>query len=155
MHKKVSTQKETFVVQASSAGYEGGNFAKIAIDGSALAFPNNASGHDRGLHVALINQATGTVLHTQIFDTYKTSTNFSKFIMTHEIPLGCIVAAACKDECVSKLTLKSKKWFSTMLGSKEIWRLGYRQGFAIIGIFGQKQVLEKRSEDLKGPVSVT
>ena len=40
--------------------------------------------------------------------------------------------AACKDDCVTKLSEKGKKWFQSM-GSKEIAHLEYHQGFAFIG----------------------
>ena len=66
------------------------------------------------------------------------------------MPNGHIVVAACKDDCVTNLSTAGKKWFFDM-GSKEIWNLGYRQGFSFIGINGQNTtgfgVFEKRASD--------
>ncbi len=44
--------------------------------------------------------------------------------------------AACKDECISKMSDQGKLWFANM-GSKEIWKLKFREGFAFIGISGK------------------
>ena len=72
----------------------------------------------------------------KVFDTYKTSDAFDEFI-SKALPEGRIIAAACKDECVSKLSQKGKQWFANM-GSKEIWNLGYREAFSFTGISGGK-----------------
>ena len=84
----------------------------------------NEYGHYRGLHVAFINPKTGKVVLGQIFDTYKSSFAFDKFIDT-EIPKGTIVLATCMDECAKNLSDKARKWFSDM-GSIEIDNLKYR-----------------------------
>ena len=60
-----------------------------------------------------------------------------KCIDQGDIPDGHIVVAACKDDCVTKLSEKGKLWFENM-GSKDILKLKYRCGFAFIGIFGGK-----------------
>ena len=66
----------------------------------------------------IINPANGTVEFAKVFDTYKHSNSFDDFIFKG-IPEGYIVAAACKDECVTQLSLTGKLWFETM-GSEEI-----------------------------------
>ena len=55
------------------------------------------------------------------------------------IPEGYIVIAACKDECVTKMSIKTKLWFGSM-GSSLIWELGYREGFTFIGISGNESL---------------
>ena len=70
------------------------------------------------------------------------------------IPKGFIVIAACMDDCVTQLSNKSKCWFADM-GSQEIWNLGYRQGFAFIGIMGEKKANEMRALESYQTVSVT
>ena len=40
---------------------------------------------------------------------------------------GDIIVAACKDDCVNKLSFKAKKFFYSMMSDKsEIWDLRYR-----------------------------
>ena len=88
-----------------------------------------------------------------VFDTYESSDKFNEFI-SKEVPDGHIVVAACKDDCVKNLSTEGKNWF-TKLGSKEIWDLQYRHGFAFIGISGRKEAHDKRSMREEEPVSVT
>lgn len=52
-----------------------------------------------------------------------------------------IITAACMDECYRKLSSDCKTWFGNM-GSKLIWRLGYRKSFAFIGVLGKKDPIE-------------
>jgi len=70
-----------------------------------------------------------------VFDTYRRSDKFDQFI-DEGIEEGHIVAAACRDDCITNMSEKGKKWFEDM-GSLEIKELGYRQGFAFIGQFGK------------------
>ena len=51
----------------------------------------------------IINTATGKVQSSKVFDTYKSSVLFDKFIK-RTIPKGYIVIAACKDDCVTELS---------------------------------------------------
>ena len=41
------------------------------------------------------------------------------------------------------------------MGSKNIWKLGYRCGFAFIGVIGQKSAIEQVGSNKNMPVSVT
>ena len=82
----------------------------------------------------------------EVFDTYKSSDSFDVFIQSSVTP-GFIIAVACKDECVTNLSYAAKEWFKS-LGSKQIWNLKYRQGFALIAISGNKEeIYEKRAQD--------
>ena len=69
------------------------------------------------------------------FDTYKDSGMFDQFIK-ESIPTGHIIVAACKDDCMAKLSLEGRKWFQN-LGSKQIWNVQYRCGFVFIGAAGR------------------
>ena len=80
----------------------------------------------------VIDSSTGEVQVARVFDTYKSSVEFDKFI-EGDLTEGFIVIAACKDECTKNLSDKGRLWFANM-GSKEIWKLEYRCGFAFIGI---------------------
>ena len=41
------------------------------------------------------------------------------------------------------------------MGSLEIWELGFRRGFAFIGIFGKKTCSEERSKEIIDHAQVT
>ena len=88
-----------------------------------------------------------------MFDTYKSSVLFDKFIK-RTIPEGYIVIAACKDDCVTELSEEGKKWFEDM-GSKLIRDLTYRCGFAFIGTSGSETCVEHVGMDTGEEVSVT
>ena len=103
----------TIIIQATSAGFDAGNQAKITVNGAEVDPEKNENDHFRGLHVALINPHDGEVSWAQVFDTYKESTKLDAFIKTY-IPEGYIIVAACKDDCVTELSEEAKKWFEDM-----------------------------------------
>ena len=75
----------------------------------------NEHGHDRGLHIVLIDPNTGKVAIAQIFDTYdKDSQQLDRFICNDRIPSNYIIAAACKDECTKTLSEEAILWFEAM-----------------------------------------
>lgn len=131
------TKPKTFVVQVESAGFHGGNFAKIFIDDDPVDMALNENDNDRGLHIAVLNHLNGQIDIAQIFDTYKTSEALNAFIKS-DFNEGSIVVAACKDECSISLSDEAKLWFEQM-GSKHIWDLTYRHAWAFIGILGGDQ----------------
>lgn len=75
--------------------------------------------------MAIINPVTGKAELAKVFDTYKSSTAFDSFITRADIPKGHIIAAACKDDCITGLSAAARQWFAEM-ESKEISQLGYR-----------------------------
>ena len=90
----------------------------------------------RGLHIVVINPGNGDVEFAKVFDTYNKPDDFLEWIgkvkspkntnyIRWEVPDGTIICAACKDDCVSKMTTMCKTFFSSM-GSNEIWNLEYR-----------------------------
>ena len=52
----------TIIVSAWSAGFEGGNYAKIEINDIKIEMDKNESNHYRGLHIVLIDTSNGKVL---------------------------------------------------------------------------------------------
>ena len=118
-----------------------------------MTVSKNVDDHYRGLHIVIFNPATGQVESAQVFDTYKSSEQLDAFVKAG-VPAGHIVAAACMDECATKLSDAAKQWFRE-LGSKEIDKLEYRCGFAFIGRSGQTEAHEARAEKSSDTVSVT
>ena len=121
MGEAVSLESEddgdVYVVQVSSAGYNGGDFAKITVNNVPIFMEKNESQHYRGLHIVLIDSNTGSIKLAKVFDTYKSSKAFDNFITSTPIPEGYIIAAACKDDCISNLSDEAIQWFADM-GSK-------------------------------------
>ena len=68
------------VIQASSAGNLGGDYAKITINGTAIDVERNEHNHYRGLHVVVINPLDYKVEVAKVFDTYITSDSLNAFI---------------------------------------------------------------------------
>ena len=68
------------MISASSAGFNGANYAKITLNGFQVQVEKNENEHYRGLHIVVFNPYNGLVDSAQVFDTYKTSTNLENFI---------------------------------------------------------------------------
>ena len=62
-------------------------------------------------------------MSAKAYDTNKSSVDLEAYIKT--IPDGHVIVAACKDDCLYRLSQDVKAWFARM-GSKEIWNLEYR-----------------------------
>ena len=62
--------------------------------------------------------------------------------------------AVCEDDCVTALSEPCKQWFADM-GSKEIWKLTYRNGFAFIGVSGRNECNEKVAGKITDEVQLT
>ena len=135
--------RQLLVVQASSSGANGGDFARITLNGFEVEVEVNLDGHHRGLHIVVLNPRSCLVEWAQAYDTYQSSEELDKFIDAG-LPIGHIVIAACKDECRKHLSKQAQLWFATM-GSSEIWKLGYRCGFAFIGVYGKQEANEQRA----------
>lgn len=92
------------------------------------------------MHIVILNPVNGKVETVKVFDTYESSEKFENFI-NNDIPYSYIIVAACKDECMTHLSRKCKLWFTNM-GSKDVWKIEYRKGFAFIGVSGKWLVNE-------------
>ena len=106
IHQTGDTEAKVCVIKVTSAGFNDGNMAEITINNEAVCLKNNGSrdNHRRGLHILIINPSNGNIEFGEIFDTYKSSDKFNKFISSH-IPKGYVVAAACKDDCITRLSV--------------------------------------------------
>ena len=69
----------------------------------------NENYHHRGLHILVVDPSDSKNNKAHIFDTYQTSSALERFIADKEnVPEGYFLAAACQDECVTKLSTKAK-----------------------------------------------
>ena len=93
----------------------------------------------------------------KVFDTYASSQAFDAFISdsgNEFLEMNYIVVAACKDDCISHLSLKGKTWFKN-LGSTEIEYVRYRYAFVFIGQRESGIVNEKRALSIEDEVCAT
>ena len=63
----------------------------------------NESNTLRGLHIVVLHPNTGKVVTAKVFDTYAYAELFDDFV-TKKIPDDHIIIAACKDDCVTKMS---------------------------------------------------
>ena len=127
-------RKKFFEITAQSAGKDYGNYAIITLNGTAVDIPY--VGHDRGLHVMVVDEVTSMIVHRQVFDTsaetgaYSSSSQFVELIQS--LPDGRFVAIAIKEEGFDHLSDEAKRACES-LGSALIWQVRHKGSWAIIG----------------------
>jgi len=100
----------------------------------------------RGLNVVALEPFKHEIVLNESYDTFGDSNASKKFVKQFKkLPTGAVVIIGVKDEASKKLSGDAKAVIAA-LGSSEIESLGFRQGFAFIGVKGQKKYLEKRGE---------
>lgn len=136
-----------------SAGYSVGDMAQIMVDSTVVNMP---SGYGRGLNVAVVDETSGALLQTQVYDTSADSKNadaFADFI--EQVPIGRLIAIAVKDEATENLTDRARR-ACEMIGSGLIRNLAYRGSWAIMGVKGTPpgSALEQLDNDAPTSVSI-
>ena len=127
-----SFHQQIFEITAVSASQYNSKYATITLNGTVVDIPY--VGHDRGLHVMVVNEVTGTVVHRQVFDTsaesgaYSSSSQFVELIQA--LPEGRLVAIAIKEEAISHMSDDAKRACES-IGSALIWQVRY--SWAIVG----------------------
>lgn len=143
------------VIAAESAGFDGGNFVKIQINGQNVDLEASEACNMEGLHIVVINKVNGDILCKKVFDVKISFEELDNFIKNIGMKLqdGSIIVAACKNECTNKMSMDAKIWFGD-IGAREIWKKGHGKGFVFIGTIGNPEnVNEVRSNHKKDPAS--
>lgn len=79
--KGVLTSSKIVFIQATSAGYGAGNYAKISINDIPIEMDKNENDHFRGLHIVIIDpNEDGPMIVKKVFDTYKSSEMLENFL---------------------------------------------------------------------------
>lgn len=83
------------------------------INDKAVDMEESEGDNFRGLHIVVFNPTNGKVECAKVFDTHVSSKRFDQFVNyeINDFPDGCIIAAACKDECIFNLSNDGKKFF--------------------------------------------
>lgn len=117
------------------------HFSHIKVIGQYMD-PNGS----RGINVVALNARNHEILLAKSYDTYANDNASGDLVADLKgIRRGSIIIAAVKDEASKKLNDDVKALFNRM-GSKEVNSLGFREGWAFIGVKGQKNGNEKRGK---------
>jgi hypothetical protein len=123
----------TIEITAESFGITKG-YANITVQNTIVNIPY--VGYSRGLNVVVVNEKTGTILHSQVFDTsveagaYSASSQFVELI--DSLPEGRIVAIAIQEEGVDHLSEQAKQACES-IGSAFIRQVHHGGAWAIVG----------------------
>lgn len=114
----------------------GGDIANITIDGKEVKITSDEKSNI-GLNVVVINEKSGEVLDTKVFNTnseafsdYSPSEAFEDFI--NALPIGRVVAIAIKGDAITHLTEEAKR-ACEKIGSRLIRYARVDRSWAIIG----------------------
>ena len=138
VHLKSSYQ-QFFEITAESAGLRSDNYATITLNGTVVDIPY--VGHDRGMHVMVVNEVTGKIVHRQVFDTSAESGAFSsshQFVeLIQALPEGRLVAIAIKEEAMAHMSDAAKQACES-IGSALIQQVQPGNSWAIVGRKGAR-----------------
>ena len=143
-------------ISVESAGLSAGNYATIKVDGAAVNIPY--SGYNRGLNVVILDQASGTVVRKDIFDTSAESTvnspsdSFASLVSSQQD--GAIIVIAIKDEGVDHLS-ESAKQACESIGSALIRQVEHGGSWAIVGRKGAPRGSVPEAASNSGPSKAT
>lgn len=100
----------------------------------------------RGINVVALDASNHEILLAKAYDTYANDNASTDLVNDMKfVKRGSVIIAAVKDEASKKLSAEAKALFSKW-GSKEINSLGFREGWAFIGVKGQDNGNEKRGK---------
>ena len=134
-----SMHQQFFEITAVSAGLRSGRYANITLNRSIVEIPY--IGYDRGLHVMVVDETTGMITDTRVFDMSAesgahSSSNQFKWLIEAQ-PQGRLVAIAIKEEAIAHMSDGAKRACES-IGSALIWRVGHGDSWAIVGRKGAR-----------------
>ncbi|XP_062507410.1 protein O-linked-mannose beta-1,2-N-acetylglucosaminyltransferase 1-like [Corticium candelabrum] len=134
--------KERFVRREMRITLSSGkDLASIAVDGTNVIEATDGD-KDRGMHVAVLHQATGSVMAVRHFDTYVDKGDDAMILFINMVSDGRILCMIVKDEGSFSLK-KPARQLLTNLGSQYGNALGWRDMWAFVtqkrgSVYGEK-----------------
>jgi hypothetical protein len=108
------------------------HFTSIEVKGFRME-----QGGSRGINVVALNQRNHKVILAKAYDTYASEQASDDMLRDLKgLRRGSIIIAAVRDEASKNLSKEARAFFAK-LGSKEAPQLGYREGWAFLGVKGQ------------------
>ena len=133
-------------LRAFSGGYLSSYpLARFDWDGRPV-YSTTGAGAGRGIHVMVVDPATGIFSAVRTFDTYGEKTASGNLIQyLSALPVGALALFAVADDGAWMLTPQARNAIGTMFHSRYIGWLGYQQSWALIGRKGLPPFAEQTS----------